>query len=91
MAESGKMRALVKETPCVGYELQEMPVPEVGRDEVLFRVEKVAICGSDIALHLWNEVAKVIATLPFIPGMSQGINLSRRILKPANWNLLIAN
>ena len=32
------------------------------------RVEKVAICGSDIALHLWNEVAKVIATVPFIPG-----------------------
>ena len=34
----------------------------------LFKVEKVAICGSDIALYLWNEVAKVIATVPFIPG-----------------------
>ena len=33
-----------------------------------FKVEKVAICGSDIALYLWNEVAKVIATVPFIPG-----------------------
>ena len=29
---------------------------------------QVAICGSDIALYEWNEVAKVIATVPFIPG-----------------------
>ena len=29
---------------------------------------QVAICGSDIALYSWNEVAKTIATLPFIPG-----------------------
>lgn len=66
---AGTMRALIKEEPVVGYELKEIAVPKVGRDEVLFRVEKVAICGSDIALHLWNDVAKVIATLPFIPGI----------------------
>ena len=32
------------------------------------KVEKVAICGSDINLFLWNEFAKVIATIPFTPG-----------------------
>ena len=37
-------------------------------DEVLLRVEKVSICGSDISLYTWNEMARVIATVPFIPG-----------------------
>ena len=31
------MKALVKDKPEVGYKLQEMPGPEIGRDEVLFR------------------------------------------------------
>ena len=62
------MRALIKEKPEQGYELKEIPIPEIEPDEVLFKVEKVAICGSDIALYLWNEVAKVIGTIPFIPG-----------------------
>ena len=62
------MRALVKEKSIEGYELKEIPVPTIEADEILFKVERVAICGSDIALYLWNEVAKVIGTIPFIPG-----------------------
>ena len=46
----------------------------------LFKVEKVAICGSDIALYLWNEVAKVIATVPFIPGKYEYVILNICIL-----------
>ena len=69
MAESSLMKALVKEEPVASYELKEIPIPEIESDEVLFKVEKVAICGSDIALYQWNEVAKVIATIPFIPGL----------------------
>merc|ERR1711890_97879 len=42
--------------------------PEPKPDEILFKVEKVGICGSDIALYAWNEVARTIATVPFIPG-----------------------
>ncbi len=62
------MRVLIKEEEKEGYDLKEIPVPEVAEDEVLFEVQKVAICGSDIALYSWNEVARVIATIPFIPG-----------------------
>ena len=62
------MKALLKEHPVKGYDLTEIPVPEITPDQVLFRVEKVAICGSDIALYAWNEVAQLIASLPFIPG-----------------------
>ena len=62
------MKALIKEKPEKGYELKEISVPTIAPDEILFEVEKVAICGSDIALYLWNEIAKVIGKLPFIPG-----------------------
>jgi threonine dehydrogenase-like Zn-dependent dehydrogenase len=37
-----------------------VPVPK--GDEVLLKVEKVAICGSDIALYTWNEMAQVDAS-----------------------------
>ena len=60
MAESGKMRALVKETPCVGYELQEMPVPEVGSDEVLFR---------DLLFVIGHEYTHIE-----VSGIASGIN-----------------
>ena len=60
---------MVKEKSIEGYELKEIPVPTIEADEILFKVERVAICGSDIALYLWNEVAKVIGTIPFIPGI----------------------
>ena len=32
------------------------------------QVDAVSICGSDIALYYYNDVAKAIAPLPFIPG-----------------------
>jgi len=62
------MRALRKSSPSPGYTLEQEPVPCPKGDEVLLKIEKVAICGSDIALYTWNEVAQVIATVPFIPG-----------------------
>jgi len=63
-----EMKALIKEEPKESYVLKEIPVPEPKADEILFKVEKVGICGSDIALYSWNAVAQTIATLPFIPG-----------------------
>ena len=62
------MKSMIKEEPKKGYYYTELPVPEPVKDEVLIKVEKVAICGSDINLFLWNEFAKVIATIPFTPG-----------------------
>ena len=57
------MRALRKETPTPGYSLDtEHPVPEPLGDEVLIKVDSVAICGSDIALYNWSEVAQADMT-----------------------------
>ena len=54
------MRGLKKETPNPGYTLvKDIPVPEPQDDEVLIKIDTVAICGSDIALYNWTSVAQV--------------------------------
>jgi len=63
-----QMETLVKRTATEGYEVETVPVPVPIQDEVLIKVTKVAICGSDINLYKWNDVAQVIASLPFTPG-----------------------
>ena len=46
------MRALVKARPEVGLWMQEVPVPEIGPNDVLIRIVKSSICGTDV--HIWN-------------------------------------
>jgi 2-desacetyl-2-hydroxyethyl bacteriochlorophyllide A dehydrogenase len=62
------MKALVKESAGTSYEYKDVPVPVPRGDELLVRVGKVALCGSDIALYQWNNVAQAIAKVPFTPG-----------------------
>lgn len=49
------MKALVKSKPGVSYTYEDVPVPSPQGDELLVKVGKVALCGSDIALYQWNE------------------------------------
>ena len=46
------MRALVKERPGPGMALREVPVPAYGPTDVLIRVRKAGVCGTD--QHIWN-------------------------------------
>jgi len=46
----------------------EEPLSVPQGDEVLIKIDKAAICGSDISLYTWSAMAQVIATVPFIPG-----------------------
>jgi threonine 3-dehydrogenase len=59
---SGTMRALVKARPEPGLWMQEVPVPEPGPTDVLIKVGKSAICGTDV--HIWNWDAWAAATVP---------------------------
>ncbi|KAK3747926.1 hypothetical protein QZH41_008847 [Actinostola sp. cb2023] len=63
-----QMKVLIKEEETAGYIYKDMPIPEPCEGELLVKVLMSSICGSDIALYKWNQVAKAIATLPFIPG-----------------------
>lgn len=49
------MQALVKREAGPGIWLEEVPVPEVGTNEVLIQLEKTAICGTDVHIYAWDE------------------------------------
>lgn len=67
------MMAIVKTRHERGAEYIEVPVPEVGPDDVLIKVHAAAICGTDIHAYQWNEWAennfeKAFSRLPRIMG-----------------------
>ena len=56
------MKALVKAEPKEGLVLQEIPVPEPGKNDVRIRIKKSSICGTDV--HIWNWDAWARKTIP---------------------------
>ena len=57
-AESGMMWALVKEKPEEGIWMKQVPIPEVGPNDVKIKIKKTAICGTDVHIYQWNEWAQ---------------------------------
>jgi threonine 3-dehydrogenase len=51
------VKALVKAERKPGLRLSEVPVPELGPNDLLIKVRKAAICGTDIHIYRWNEWA----------------------------------
>ncbi|NIP18851.1 MAG: L-threonine 3-dehydrogenase [Xanthomonadales bacterium] len=49
------MQALVKRDATRGIWMEEVPIPEPGTNEVLIRLEKTAICGTDLHIYNWDE------------------------------------
>ena len=49
------MKALVKAAPEPGLVLQDVPVPEIGHNEVLSKILKTAICGTDVHIYNWDK------------------------------------
>ncbi|MCB1628412.1 MAG: L-threonine 3-dehydrogenase [Xanthomonadales bacterium] len=49
------MRALVKSRAEKGIWMESVPIPEIGPNEVLVRLEKTAICGTDLHIYQWDE------------------------------------
>ena len=62
------MRALVKTAPGPGLEMREMPMPEVGINDVLVRVRKAGICGTDLHIGSWDHWAEEHIETPLIVG-----------------------
>lgn len=62
------MRALVKASPGPGLEMVDRPIPAIGPDDVLIRVMRTGICGTDLHIHRWDDWAQRELRTPLIPG-----------------------
>lgn len=49
------MKALVKDSPVESYVYKDVPVPQPSQGELLVKVKKVALCGTDIQKYKWND------------------------------------
>jgi threonine 3-dehydrogenase len=62
------MRALVKAERAPGIWMKEVPRPEVGHNDILVRVRRAAICGTDIHIYNWDEWSQKTIPVPMTIG-----------------------
>jgi L-iditol 2-dehydrogenase len=62
------MKCVIKDRPEPGIWVKEVPTPQPGYGEVLVRVKRASICGSDVGLFDFTPAYASFATLPTIPG-----------------------
>lgn len=65
---AGTMKALVKKYEKVGLWLEEAPIPEIGIDDVLIKIHKTAICGTDVHIWNWDDWAQKTIPVPMTVG-----------------------
>ncbi len=63
-----KMKALVKKYSEPGIWMDEVPVPEFGPNDVLIKIHKTSICGTDIHIYNWDEWAQKTIPVPMVVG-----------------------
>lgn len=62
------MKALVKSEAQVGLWLEDVPTPDVGINDVLIKVKRTAICGTDMHIYNWDEWAQKTIPVPMVVG-----------------------
>lgn len=62
------MKALVKAKAQEGIWMQDVPMPEAGHNDVLVKVKKTAICGTDIHIYNWDQWAQATIPVPMHVG-----------------------
>jgi len=63
-----KMKALVKAKAEKGIWMQEVDIPVVGPNDVLIKIVKTAICGTDLHIYKWDDWAKATIPVPMVVG-----------------------
>ena len=62
------MKALVKAEAAPGLTLQDIPEPTIGINDVLIRVLRTGICGTDLHIYKWDDWAKRTIPVPMAIG-----------------------
>ncbi len=65
---SNMMKALVKAKAEPGIWMEQVPVPEPGPNDVLIKVRKTAICGTDVHIYNWDDWAAKTIPVPMVVG-----------------------
>ncbi len=78
------MKALVKAKPEPGIWMQDMPMPVPAHDEVIIKIKKTAICGTDIHIYNWDEWSQKNVPVPLITGhefMGEIVELGQHVTR----------
>ncbi len=62
------MKSLVKTKRTPGIWMEDIPAPTMGVNDVLIKIEKTAICGTDIHIYQWDEWAAATIPVPMTVG-----------------------
>ncbi|ARN75244.1 L-threonine 3-dehydrogenase [Oceanicoccus sagamiensis] len=62
------MKALVKKQGGEGLWLQDVPEPEIGINDVLIKIKRTAICGTDLHIYNWDDWAQKTIPVPMTVG-----------------------
>ena len=62
------MKAIVKARNEPGLQLEEVPIPEYGINDVLVKISKTAICGTDVHIWNWDEWSQKTIPVPMTIG-----------------------
>lgn len=62
------MKALCKKEAREGIWMIDAPVPDIGPDDVLIKIRKTAICGTDLHIYKWDDWAQKTVPVPLITG-----------------------
>ena len=65
---ANKMKALVKSRPEKGLWMEEVDIPEIGVNDILIKVKKSAICGTDLHIYRWDEWSQNTIKTPMTIG-----------------------
>lgn len=62
------MKALVKLRPEKGIWMEDVPQPSVGVNDVLIKIKKTAICGTDLHIYKWDDWSQKNIKIPLVIG-----------------------
>jgi threonine 3-dehydrogenase len=62
------MKALIKQKPEPGIRMADVDVPKIGVNDVLIKIKKTSICGTDLHIYRWDEWSRQTIRTPMIIG-----------------------